>query len=73
MLNDWERIARELGDYDLVIQSKEWEAHAELVRCTNEYYVGEWLPSELAAKEILRLLNRIEVLEGRLADFERLS
>ena len=29
--------------------------------------------SELAAKEILRLRNRIEVLEGKLADFERLS
>ena len=73
MLNEWERIVRELGDYDLLQVCNAFETYGEMVRKEDWDYIGDWVPAETAAKEILRLRNRIEVLEGRLADFERLS
>ena len=54
-LSDWQRVAREFGDYRL-----SWEI---MVQQEPEEPVGDWLPSEPTAKEILRLRKRVEVLE----------
>ena len=62
MLNDWQRIAREFGDHDMDVVSG-CERCCEMIQQTLASYVGEWLPSEPTAKEILRLRKRVEVLE----------
>ena len=55
MLNDWQRVAREFGDHRL-----SWEI---MVQQTPDEPIGDWLPSEPTAKEILRLRKRVEALE----------
>jgi hypothetical protein len=64
MLNDWQRVAREFGDYNVAEVHKDYETYATMTRETNEVLVGDWLPSEPTAKEILRLRKRVEVLEA---------
>jgi hypothetical protein len=54
-LNDWQRVAREFGDHRL-----SWEI---MVQQTPDEPIGDWLPSEPTAKEILRLRKRVEALE----------
>jgi hypothetical protein len=62
MLNDWQRVAREFGDHDMDVVSG-CERCCEMVQQTLASYVGDWLPSEPAAKEILRLRKRVEDIE----------
>jgi len=62
MLNDWQRVAREFGDHDMDVVSG-CERCCEMVQQTLASYVGDWLPSEPAAKEILRLRKRVGMLE----------
>lgn len=59
-LNDWQRVAREFGDKDFEFVD---DAEIRWVTYDDEWTVGEWLPSEPTAKEILRLRKRVEVLE----------
>lgn len=63
MLNDWEKIARELGDYDLVQVFNVFEMYTEMVRKEDSDCLGNWVPSRTAAKEIFRLRKQVEVLE----------
>ena len=66
-LNDWQRVAREFGDYDHGRHGYDFEAPTEMVKWEPHpefpHRVGDWLPSEPTAKEILRLRKRVEVLE----------
>ncbi len=48
-LNDWQRVAREFGDHHI----GGW--HVASVKADERHTVGDWLPSEPTAKEILRL------------------
>jgi predicted metalloprotease len=56
-LNDWQRVAREFGDHHV----GGW--NVAFVKSDERHTVGDWLPSEPTAKEILRLRKRVEVLE----------
>lgn len=60
---EWEKIARELGDYDLETKGSAYMHYEALERVTDEYYVGQWVESEKAAKEIERLRERVAKLE----------
>jgi hypothetical protein len=53
-LNDWQKIAREFEDHRL-----SWEI---MVQQQHDEPVGDWLPSEQTAKEILRLRQENEQL-----------
>lgn len=58
-ITDWQRVAREFGDHDL-----EYDRFGPSMTPINDQHtVGDWLPSEPTAKEILRLRKRVEVLE----------
>jgi hypothetical protein len=70
MLNEWEKVARELGDYDMVQVCKDFETYGEMARQNDEDRVGDWLPSEPTAKEILRLRQQVEVLKRVVAAAE---
>ena len=61
-LNDWQRVAREFGDCDLEYHGMDY-SDGKMVPSRRVSRVGDWLPSEPTAKEILRLRKRVEVLE----------
>jgi hypothetical protein len=56
-LNDWQKIAHEFGSYQAIIAMAKVDP-SDILRP-----VGDWLPAEPTAKEILRLRKRVEVLE----------
>lgn len=69
-LTGWKKIAREIGDHTCIVychgESVD-ECRAEMERMPpsmEDKYVGDWLPAEAAAKEILRLRERVKVLDG---------
>lgn len=55
-LTGWEAVAREIGDHHIA----GWGL--TVLKSGPEHAVGDWLPAEAAAKEILRL--RSQVVEG---------
>lgn len=55
-LQGWQKVAREIGDWD-------WNGDMLIPQCNHSATVGDWLPAEAAAKEILRLRERVKVLE----------
>lgn len=62
---EWERIARELGDHDLEPVGSPYLSD-EMVRVEDDFYVGDWVPSQEACTEIARLRAENAQLRGLL-------
>lgn len=56
-LTGWQAVAREIGDHHIA----GWGL--SVLKSGPEHTIGDWLPAEAAAKEILRLRERVKVLE----------
>lgn len=58
-LTGWQAVAREIGDWD-------WNGDMLIPQCNHSATVGGWLPAEAAAKEILRMRERLAELTSSL-------
>lgn len=60
-LQGWQKVAREIGDYYLDKSGGDG-CYAHMGHDKYADSVGDWLPAEAAAKEILRLRERVAEL-----------
>lgn len=66
-LQGWQKVAREIGDYECAMKYIGSGEYIEDMReVTDDGCVGDWLPAEAAAKEILRLRERLAELTSSL-------
>lgn len=70
-LQGWQKVAREIGDYDLSDACDGYSGSGcptNLRLVGDRETVGDWLPAEAAAKEILRLRERVAAVTAHRDD-----
>ena len=68
----WERVARELGDFDIEDTGAAFMSYRELVRVDDADYLGDWIEAEPACKRIVAAEEALAEANDRIHVLERL-